>query len=67
MAFRQSFFIYFIFYTPDGTKKVLPKAIQNFTLPLLAKGTEPKTKKVSRVTYNTGRDQSFPFSVFSAL
>ena len=67
MAFRQSFFIHFIFYTPDGTKKVLPKVIQNFTLPLLAKGTEPKTKKVSRVTYNTGRDQSFPLSVFSAL
>ena len=38
MAFRQNFFG-----TPEMTKIVLPKVLQNFKLPLFAQGTEPKT------------------------
>ena len=30
------------FDTPEVTKIVLPKVLQNFKLPLLAQGTEPK-------------------------
>ena len=48
----------FFFDTPEVTKIVLPKVLQNFILFLLAQGTaEPKRFFLfSRVTYNTGRD-----------
>ena len=53
MALRQCFF----FDTPEMTKIVIPKIIQNFKLYLLAQGTEPKRFFFFlRETYNTGRD-----------
>ena len=53
MVFCQCFFD-----TPEVSRIVLQKVVPNSEDPkmyLLAQGTEPK--KVSRVTYNTGRDQ----------
>ena len=41
MSFRQCFLIFLR--PPELIKIVLPKVLQNFKLPLLAQGTEPKS------------------------
>ena len=68
MAFRPCFFYFFD--TPEVTKIVLPKVIQNFILSLLDLGTEPKKFffLFFRVSYNAGRDYRVPpLSFFSTL
>ena len=52
MAFRKCFLR-----PPELTKIVLPKVLQNFKFHLLAR---EQNQKVSRITYNAGRDQRVP-------
>ena len=40
--YSHGFSSVFFFDTPEVTKIDLPKVLQNFNLPLLAQGTEPK-------------------------
>ena len=64
MASRQCFF----FDTPEVTKIVLPKVLQNFILYLLAQGTEPKLFPFfpRNIQYRT-RLKCPPFEFFWAL
>ena len=64
MTFRQCFFKIF-FDTPDVARIVPPKVLQNFKLPLLAQGTEPKRFRCN-IRYRT-RLKGPPFQFFSAL
>ena len=66
MAFRQCFFIKFFFrYTWTDQSSSTPKVIQNLRRrQIVPVGPRNWTKKVSRVTYNTGRDQRSPLQFF---
>ena len=61
MTFRQ----HVSFDTPEMTKKVLPKVLQNYKLYLLAQETKLNWFLLFfRVTYIIGRDKTVPLPVF---
>ena len=68
-GFSSVFQKYFSIHLPEVTKTVLPQKFYKIlrSRQIVLVGPRNWTKKVSRVTYNTGRDQRVTFQFFSAL
>ena len=68
-GFSSVFQKYFSIHLPEVTKTVLPQKFYKIlrSRQIILVGPRNWTKKVSRVTYNTGRDQRVTFQFFSAL